>query len=41
MLNRFLAEKRRVDPGERIVNAWYQHYRSLLGRETCEAHRSG
>jgi hypothetical protein len=29
-LPRFLAEKRRVDPGERIANAWYRHYRRLF-----------
>lgn len=27
---RFLAEKRRVDPGERMVNAWYRHYQALF-----------
>jgi hypothetical protein len=31
-LPQFLAEKRRVDPGERIVNAWYRHYRRLFGK---------
>jgi len=30
-LREFLAEKRRVDPAERIVNAWYRHYRRLFG----------
>jgi len=30
-LREFLAEKRRIDPGERIVNAWYRHYRMLFG----------
>ncbi len=35
-LRTFLAEKRRVDPAEKLVNSWYRHYRSLLGREGCE-----
>lgn len=35
-LRSFLAEKRRVDPAERLVNAWYCHYRGLFGRESCE-----
>jgi FAD/FMN-containing dehydrogenase len=30
-LPKFLAEKRRLDPGERLVNAWYRHYRRLFG----------
>jgi hypothetical protein len=30
-LARFLAEKRRIDPGERVVNSWYRHYRRLFG----------
>ncbi|HEV3010040.1 MAG TPA: hypothetical protein VGX52_13480 [Burkholderiales bacterium] len=30
-LRQFLAEKRRIDPGERLVNAWYRHYRGLFG----------
>jgi hypothetical protein len=30
-LPEFLAEKRRIDPAERIVNAWYLHYRRLFG----------
>jgi hypothetical protein len=29
-LPEFLAEKRRIDPGERIVNPWYRHYRRLF-----------
>lgn len=32
----FLAEKRRIDPAERLVNDWYLHYRNLLGRRGCE-----
>ena len=35
-LTTFLAEKRRIDPAERLVNAWYLHHRSLLERESCE-----
>lgn len=34
-LPRFLAEKRRVDPGERLANAWYRHYRRLFGQRTA------
>ena len=34
-LARFLAEKRQMDPGERIVNSWYRHYRRLFGPK-CE-----
>ncbi|HYD58103.1 MAG TPA: FAD-binding protein [Burkholderiales bacterium] len=33
----FLAEKRRVDPSEKMVNGWYRHYRGLLGRQRCES----
>jgi FAD/FMN-containing dehydrogenase len=32
----FLAHKRRFDPQERLVNPWYRHQRSLLGRPSCE-----
>lgn len=32
----FLAEQRRIDPGGVMANAWLRHYRSLLGRESCE-----
>src|SRR2546421_10684561 len=35
-LKGFLAEKRRFDPHERLVNGWYVHQRGLLGREGCE-----
>jgi FAD/FMN-containing dehydrogenase len=35
-LKTFLAQKRRFDPHERLVNAWYVHQRGLLSRETCE-----
>lgn len=34
-LKGFLAEKRRFDPNERLVNGWYAHQRGLLGRESC------
>jgi len=36
-LRAFFAEKRRMDPAERIVTPWYRHYRSLLGRQACES----
>jgi hypothetical protein len=36
MLKRFLAEKRRFDPSDKLANAWYWHHRGLLGREPCE-----
>jgi hypothetical protein len=35
MLKTVLAEKRRLDPMEKIGNPWYRHYRSLLIREAC------
>lgn len=35
-LGEFLAEKRRIDPHERLSNRWYRHYRSLLERQACE-----
>ena len=35
-LRTFLAEKRRVDPTERLTNAWYRHYRNLFARRACE-----
>jgi FAD/FMN-containing dehydrogenase len=35
-LKSFLAEKRRIDPTERLVNPWYLHHRSLLERDSCE-----
>ena len=34
-LPKFLAEKRRLDPCERIVNPWYLHYRRLFSGQTC------
>jgi FAD/FMN-containing dehydrogenase len=36
-LKAVLAEKRRMDPDEKLVNAWYLHHRSLLGRSSCKA----
>jgi FAD/FMN-containing dehydrogenase len=35
-LPEFLAEKRRVDPSEKLVNGWYRHYRSLFSRDPCD-----
>jgi FAD/FMN-containing dehydrogenase len=32
----FLAEKRRMDPSEKLVNGWYLHHRSLFDRKSCE-----
>ena len=32
-LKAFLAEKRRLDPADRLYNPWYQHARGLLGRD--------
>jgi FAD/FMN-containing dehydrogenase len=40
-LKRFLAEKRRYDPGERLVNGWYRHHRRLLGRHESREVRWG
>lgn len=34
-LAQFLAEKRRLDPAERIVNPWYLHHRRLLSGQRC------
>jgi hypothetical protein len=34
-LAQFLAEKRRVDPCERIVNSWYLRYRRLFSAASC------
>jgi FAD/FMN-containing dehydrogenase len=33
----FLAEKRRIDPAEKLSSEWYRHMRSLLARESCES----
>jgi hypothetical protein len=35
-LKTVLAEKRRIDPDEKLVNVWYLHHRNLLNRTTCE-----
>lgn len=35
-LEEFIAHKRRFDPNERLVNAWYLHHRSLLARGVCD-----
>jgi hypothetical protein len=35
-LKTLLAEKRRFDPAEKLVNAWYRHHSSLLVRESCD-----
>jgi hypothetical protein len=34
-LRAFLAEKRRIDPAERLTNFWYQHHRKLFS-PACE-----
>lgn len=31
----FFAEKRRMDPTEKLVNRWYLHHRSLLDHRSC------
>lgn len=33
-LREFLAEKRRIDPAERLTNAWYTRYRAMLYGES-------
>ena len=35
MLGAFLAEKRRYDPGERLLDPWYRGVRGLWRREAC------
>ena len=35
-LKSFLAQKRRFDPQERLVNEWYLHQREVLNRTPCE-----
>lgn len=32
----FLAEQRRLDPQEKLANAWLRHQRSTLGRQACD-----
>ena len=34
-LPRFLAEQRRLDPLEKMSNAWLRHQRSVLGVQSC------
>jgi FAD binding domain len=36
-LKTVLAEKKRFDPEGKLSNAWYRHYASLLGRESCQS----
>ena len=36
MLNKFLAEKRRSDPAERLQNAWYRNMLAKMRSEPCE-----
>ncbi len=36
-LRTVLAEKRRLDPADRLSNGWLRHHRSLLGREACSS----
>jgi len=36
MLKAFLAEKRRVDPAERLQSAWYRQVSAKLRAESCE-----
>lgn len=31
-----LAEKRRIDPAERLSSPWYRHHRALLEQRSCE-----
>lgn len=31
----FIAEKRRMDPSEKLINPWYLHHRNLLERRSC------
>ena len=34
-LKAVLAEKRRIDPEDKVSNAWHRHHRSLFAREAC------
>lgn len=34
-LPQFLAEKRRMDPCERVVTPWYRHYQRLFSGQAC------
>lgn len=40
-LKSFLAQKRRFDPHERVVNDWYCHQRNVLSREPCDVRFAG
>lgn len=40
-LRKVFAEKRRLDPAEKLVNAWYGHHRNLLWREDCQVRWGG
>jgi hypothetical protein len=40
-LRTVLAEKRRLDPSEKLVNPWYGHHRNLLWREACDVRWGG
>lgn len=40
-LRDFLAQKRRVDPQERLTNAWYWHHRNLFARPRCDVRWGG
>jgi hypothetical protein len=35
-LRKFLSEKKRLDPSEKLVNPWYRHHHRLLWGERCE-----
>jgi hypothetical protein len=32
----FLAEKRQLDPAEKLINPWYLHHRGLFSRQSCK-----
>ena len=40
-LKGLLAEKRRLDPADKLENGWYLHHRSLLAAERCESRWNG
>lgn len=40
-LKEFMAEKRRIDPAERLTNAWYTRYRTLLYGESVAVRWGG
>lgn len=35
-LPQFLAEKRQIDPADKLVTSWYLHHRNLFTREPCK-----